>query len=103
MVIQAISLSSFQIKDFCQKYHIRKLAFFGSVMRVDFESDSDIDVLVEFEPGHIPGLDFFLIEVELSDLLGRKVDLQTINFLSPEIRQVALSEAVVAYEQSPDS
>jgi len=93
-------LSSQQFKDFCQKYHLRQFSFFGSVLRDDFGPQSDIDVLVEFEPGHIPGLDFFLMEVELSKLLGRNVDLQTINFLSPDIRSSVLSETVPAYEQA---
>jgi predicted nucleotidyltransferase len=57
-------------------------------------------VLVEFEPVHIPEFDFFLIEAELSKILGRKVDLQTANFLSLEIRQSAPSEAVIAYKQT---
>lgn len=87
-----------QIEAFCQKHNIRKLAFFGSVVRDDFGPQSDIDILVEFEPGHIPGYNFFLLEAELSQLLGRKVDLQTTNFLSPEIRNRALAETVVAYE-----
>jgi uncharacterized protein len=95
-----ISLSPQQIKVFCQKYHIQKLAYYGSVVRDDFSPQSDIDVLVEFEQGHTPGLFFFEIEAELSKLLGRKVDLQTIKFLSPSIRKVALSEAVIAYEQA---
>lgn len=94
-------LSSHEIENFCQKHHIRQLSFFGSVVRDDFGPQSDIDVLVEFEPGNTPGLDFFLMEVELSHVLGRKVDLQTINFLSPEIRLSVLSEAVSAYEQTP--
>jgi uncharacterized protein len=93
-------LSSQQIQNFCQKYHIRRLSFFGSVVRDDFGPQSDIDVLVEFEPDHTPGLDFFLMEAELSRLLGRRVDLQTLNFLSPEIRNSVLSEAVPAYEQT---
>jgi uncharacterized protein len=93
-------LSSLPLKTFCQKHHIRQLSFFGSVVRDDFGPQSDIDVLVEFEPDHIPGLDFFLMEAELSQLLGRKVDLQTLNFLSPEIRRSVLSEAVPAYEQA---
>jgi uncharacterized protein len=88
------------LKGFCQKYHIRQLSFFGSIVRNDFGPQSDIDVLVEFEPGHIPGFDFFLMEAELSQLLGRKIDLQTLNFLSPEIRQSVLLEAVPAYEQA---
>ena len=93
-------LSPSQIKDFCQQHHISKLAFFGSMVRDDYGPESDIDILVEFEPGHTPGLDFFSIEMELAKLLGRKVDLQTAKFLSPEIRQTALAEAVVAYEQA---
>ena len=92
--------SSSKIKKFCQKHHIRRLSFFGSVVRGDFGPQSDIDVLVEFEPGHTPGLDFFLMEAELSRLLGGKVDLQTPNFLSPEFRHTVLSEAVQAYEQA---
>jgi predicted nucleotidyltransferase len=89
-----------KIKAFCQEHHICSLAFFGSFVRSDFRSDSDIDVLVEFEPGHVPGYNFFLIEEELSMLLGRKVDLQTPAFLSPGVRQSALSEAVRVYEQA---
>jgi uncharacterized protein len=93
-------LSSQEIQKFCQNYHIRQLSFFGSVVRKDFGEQSDIDVLVEFESGHTPGLDFFLMEAELSRLLGRRVDLQTLNFLSPEIRSSVLAEAVPAYEQT---
>lgn len=63
--------------ELCRRNHIRRLAFFGSVLRDDFGPDSDVDVLVEFEPGHTPGLDFFRIQDELSDLLGRKVDMLT--------------------------
>jgi predicted nucleotidyltransferase len=88
------------IEQFCQRHHIRKLAFFGSVVRDDYNPQSDIDVLVEFEPDFTPGLDFFLIEAELSNILGRKVDLQTASFLSPEILRSALSEAITAYEQT---
>ena len=99
MTLAAINVSSHQLESFCRKHHIQSLAFFGSVVREDFGPLSDGDVLVEFEPGRIPGLDFFIIEAELSQLLGRKVDFQTANFLSPEIRQAALSEAVTAYEQ----
>jgi predicted nucleotidyltransferase len=100
MGLDEINLSPDQIKAFCQKHSIRKLAFFGSVVRTDFAPHSDIDVLVEFQPGHTPGFDFFLIEAELSELLHRKVDLQTANFLSPEIRRTALSESITAYEHA---
>ncbi len=92
--------SSDALKRFCQRYHIRRLSFFGSVVRDDFGPQSDVDVLVEFEPGHTPGLDFFLMEAELSRLLGCKADLQTINFLSLDIRPSVLAEAVPAYEQT---
>jgi predicted nucleotidyltransferase len=88
------------IRQFCQDHHIRRLSFFGSVVREDFTAQSDIDVLVEFEAGCAPGFDFFLMEAELSRLLGRKVDLQTSGFLSPEIRQSVIAEAVPAYEQA---
>lgn len=100
MNITALGMTPDQIKAFCKKHYIRSLAFFGSVVRDDFGPHSDIDVLVEFEPGHIPGFDFFMIEAELSQQIGRKVDLQTANFLSPEIRQSALSDAVTAYEHA---
>lgn len=100
MITDSIGVTSQQIKAFCRKHHIRSLAFFGSVVREDLNQHSDVDVLVKFEPGYIPGFDFFLIEAELSRLMRRKVDLQTVNFLSPEIRQSALSEAVIAYEQT---
>jgi predicted nucleotidyltransferase len=100
MNLSTIELTPQQIETFCQKHHIRSLAFFGSVVREDFNPNSDIDVLVEFEPGHIPGFDFFLIEAELSRLMGRKVDLQTTNFLSPEIRRSVISEAVTAYKNA---
>jgi uncharacterized protein len=92
--------SSEVLKRFCQLHHIRRLSFFGSVVRDDFGPQSDVDVLVEFEPGYTPGLEFFLMEAELSRLLGHKADLQTINFLSPEIRLSVLTEAVRAYEQA---
>ena len=93
-------LNPHQIEAFCRKFHIRSLAFFGSVVREDFSEQSDIDVLVDFEHGHIPGFDFFLIEAELSRLLGYKVDLQTVGFLSSEFRETALAEAIIAYEQA---
>ncbi len=54
-----ISVDQMKILEFSRKHHIRKLAFFGSVLRADFQPGSDVDVLVEFEPGHIPGLAFF--------------------------------------------
>jgi predicted nucleotidyltransferase len=93
-------LSSDLIKQFCLRNHIRRMLFFGSITRHDFAPESDIDVLVEFKPGHTPGFDFFLMEAELSRLLGRNVDLHTPLFLSPEIRISVLSEAVPVYDQT---
>ena len=66
-----------ELAEFCRKYHIQKLAFFGSVLREDFRPDSDIDILVEFEPGHVPGLAFFTMQAEMTQLFGREVDLLT--------------------------
>lgn len=86
-----------KIAEFCRRHHIRKLAFFGSVLREDFGPDSDVDVLVEFEPGHVPGLIFFAMEAELSQILGRKVDLNTPKFLSRYFRDQVLEEAEVQY------
>ena len=85
------------IAAYCRRRHIRKLAFFGSVLREDFSPSSVLDVLVEFEPGHIPGLEFFAMEDELSAILGCKVDLNTPGFLSPSFRGQALAEAEVQY------
>ena len=92
-----IDIPKGKITEFCKRNRIRKLAFFGSVLRDDFAPESDVDVLVEFEPGHTPGLRFFRMEEELSELLGRKVDLNTPAFLSPYFRQEVLNEAEAFY------
>lgn len=89
-----------QMAEFCRKHHVRKLAFFGSVLRDDFRPDSDVDMLVEFEPEHMPGLAFFAMEAELSEMLGRKVDLNTPQFLSPYFRDKVVAEAEVQYERT---
>jgi hypothetical protein len=87
-----------QIAAFCRRHHIRKLAFFGSVLRSDFGADSDVDVLVEFEPGFTPGLRLIAMERELSALLaGRRVDLVTPKFLNPRIRERVLAQAETQY------
>ncbi|MBI4208999.1 MAG: nucleotidyltransferase family protein [Deltaproteobacteria bacterium] len=86
-----------KIAAFCRKHHIRKLAIFGSALRNDFFAKSDVDILVEFEPGHIPGLAFFAMEDELSQILGRRVDLNTSHSLSPYFRNQVLEEAEVEY------
>ena len=94
-----IEFSQKELAAFCRKHHIRKLAFFGSVLRDDFRSDSDIDVLVEFEAGHTPGFAFFNMQEELSSILGREVDLCTPKFLSPYFRDKVIKEARVQYAQ----
>ncbi len=85
------------LTEFCRANHIRRLSLFGSVLRDDFGPASDVDVLVEFEDGHVPGLRFFGIQRELSEILGRKVDLHTPGFLSPYFRSQVLQEAEVQY------
>lgn len=82
---------------FCRRHHVRRLALFGSVLRDDFTPASDVDVLVEFEPGHVPGLAFFAMEAELSAIFGRKVDLNTPGFLSRYFRDRVLAEAETQY------
>jgi predicted nucleotidyltransferase len=88
-----------KITEFCLKYHIRKLAFFGSILRDDFRPDSDVDVLVEFESGHVPGfIGLAGIERELSVILGgRRIDMRTPQDLSKYFRQKVVSEAKVQY------
>jgi len=92
-----LSIDSDKIAHFCRKYHIRRLSLFGSVLRDDFGPASDVDVLVEFEPGHTPGLAFFSMEEELSRIFGRKVDLNTSGFLSPYFRDIIERESEVQY------
>lgn len=95
-----INIPQKQLKEFCRRNYITMLALFGSVLRDDFKADSDIDVLVEFEPDRIPGLAFFEMEAELTQILGRTVDLNTLGFLSPKIREIVQQEAVVQYVKS---
>ena len=95
-----IPLDQSKIAEFCRERHIRRLSLFGSVLGDDFGADSDVDVLVEFDPEHIPGLEFFGMEIELSKILGRKVDLNTPEFPSPRFRSQVLVEAEVQYAQS---
>jgi predicted nucleotidyltransferase len=94
-----IDISRKSIEDFCRRHHIRKLSLFGSVLRDDFRSESDVDVLVEFEPGARVGLIRLAgLELELGEILGRKVDLNTPGFLSEYYRDEILTEAEVQYD-----
>jgi len=96
-----VNLKREQIALFCRRMHIRRLAIFGSALRSDFKEDSDIDLLVEFEPEHLPGLfGIARMERELSPLFeGRKIDLRTPEDLSRYFRQSVLEEAEVQYAQ----
>ena len=100
-MVSRIEISDDKLAQFCRGHHIRKLSLFGSILRDDFGPASDIDVLVEFEPGHVPGF-FRLIEMEdeLSNMLdGRKIDLRTPEDLSRYFRNKVLAEAQTHYVQ----
>lgn len=93
-----IELPKEEIAKFCKRNHIRKLSLFGSVLHGNFRPDSDIDLLVEFDPAHIPS--FFKLahmERELSELIGKKVDLRTPQELSRYFKDEVISEAKVQY------
>jgi len=87
-----------RLAEFCRRNQIRKLSLFGSVLREDFSLESDVDVLVEFEPGAQVGLEFFGMEHELSELLKHKVDLNTPGFISRYFRDEVLREAEGRYD-----
>jgi hypothetical protein len=93
-----VSIPPQKLAELCKRYHIRKLAYFRSVWRDDFDPKSDVAILVEFEKGHTPGLAFIDIQDELSSLLGgRGVDLVTPKFLNHRIKDRVLKEARGAY------
>lgn len=88
-----------QLAAFCRQHAIRKLALFGSILRDDFDAESDIDILVEFEAGQVPGLiRMAALEIELTALLGKKTDLRTAAELSRYFRQSVVEAAQVVYE-----
>jgi len=87
-----------KIAEFCRRNHIRKLSLFGSVLRDDFGPESDVDVLVEFEQGHVPGLITLSgMEIELSGIIGRKADMRTPEDLSRYFRNEVVESAEVHY------
>lgn len=94
-----LRLSAEEVAEFCRKHHIRRLALFGSVLRDDFRPDSDVDVLVEFEPGHTPGFGFIDLQDQLTGMLGRTVDLNTPQDLSPYFRDEVVRSAEVLYDE----
>ena len=96
-----IEIPKEKITGFCKRNHIRKLSLFGSVLHGNFRPDSDIDLLVEFDPDHIPGfLKLAHMERELSEIIGEKVDLRTPQELSKYFRDEVLSEAEVQYAEA---
>lgn len=99
MPAHTASLSTPQLASLCRRHHIRRFSMFGSVLRDDFRPDSDLDILVEFEPGHVPGfIGLGTIELELAQLFGRKIDLHTPGSLNPEFRQKVFAEAEVQFD-----
>lgn len=95
---QYLEIPISKIRRFCLKNHIRKLALFGSILTKRFRKSSDIDILVEFDSKHIPGLiGISRMEYELTDIIGRRVDLRTPNDLSPHFRNEVLAEAHQLY------
>ena len=92
-----IDIPHAEIAEICRRYRVHRLALFGSVIRDDFTPDSDVDVLIEYEPGHAGGFEFFRMRRELIALLGREVDMHTAASLSPYFRQEVLDEAEEIY------
>lgn len=93
-----INIPADQIAEFCKRNHIVKLSLFGSVLRDDFSPESDVDVMVEFDPAHVPGLIRLAgMEIELSKILGRKADMNAPQDLSRYFRDKVLAQAKVQY------
>ncbi len=94
-----IVIAQDKIREFCERHYIRRLAIFGSVLREDFGPESDVDVLVDFIPGHTPGFfKLFEMEEELSGLLGgHKAEMRTLEDLSRYFRDKVVAEAEVQY------
>ena len=89
-----------QIVVFCRRHYIRKLALFGSVLREDFSPDSDVDVLVEFDPGHVPGLfGFVKMQDDLSQIIGQQVDLITYKSLIRRLRDRVIASSEIQYAE----
>jgi hypothetical protein len=100
-MINKVAIPQEELVAFCQRNHIRKLSLFGSVLREDFRPDSDLDVLVEYEPGAvITLLDMAAQEIELGEMMGRKVDLRTPEDLSRYFRNQVVNTAQRLYERN---
>lgn len=97
-VFQKLPITEEQLAEFCRKHRIQRMSVFGSVLRDDFRSDSDVDFLVEFEEGHHPGWNIVDVERELSQLIGgREVDLVNPKYLNRWIRKPVLQSAEPVY------
>ena len=97
MAFEISEIAREELSEVCQKYYVRKLSVFGSALRGEDREDSDLDILVEFVPGHVPGFAFVDIQEELSAILGRQVDLRTPFDLSRYFREDVLKEAQSLY------
>lgn len=98
MASDKIDIPRERLAEFCRRNHIRRLSLFGSILRDDFRPESDVDFLVEFEPAHIPGLfGMAEMEIELSEIVGRKADLRTLEDLSRYFRDKVAREAELQY------
>ena len=99
-----IAIPTEQVAEFCQRNHILRLALFGSVLRDDFTPESDVDILVEFEPDARIGFAFTTIQDELSGILGRQVDLHTFRGIESNrnwlLREEILGSAEAVYDQT---
>ena len=99
-----IDIPKDEIAAFCRRNHIRRMALFGSVLRDDFTPESDVDVLVDFELGQTPGLEFITMQDELSEIFGQQVDLHTFRGVERSrnwlLREEILNSAEVQYEQA---
>lgn len=90
-----------KLENLCQRYHVQRLALFGSALGEDSGPDSDLDVLVEFDLGHTPGLGFVRLQRELTELFGIQVDLHTYHSLSRYFRDEVLEQSQTLYERIP--
>ena len=99
-----IDIPKDKIAAFCRRNHIRRMALFGSVLRDDFTPESDVDVLVECEPGQTPGLEFITMQDELSAILGRQVDMHTFGGIESSrnwlLREEIINSVEAVYEQA---
>jgi hypothetical protein len=96
--VPRIEIPTEKLAELCRRHHIRQLSLFGSVLRGDFTDASDIDVLVDFEEGHLPGLRYIDVIEELAEIFGRNVDVATPRALSRYIVDRVMSERRVIYD-----